>query len=86
MKILFSVISLISLLFVYGCKSYQQGMKSLKSFTIGVERTVTLYSASGAPIKTWNGRINIKDAGGGIRFIVDDKVITISGTYLVEEN
>ena len=68
-----------------GCKMIGQKAKSFKTSTIGAHRIVTLYAVDGTPIKSWEGRYQLKVEGGAARFIHEGKVITISGTWLAEE-
>lgn len=66
--------------------SVQQRISHVESSTIGLDRTITLYSNDGKPIKSWNGRVQVELEGGAARFIVGRKTIIISGTYVIEEN
>jgi len=85
MKKTFMKISLISL-FILGCTAQQQQEFShWKSDVIGLDRKITLYSATGEPIKTWEGRYKIETEGGIVRFIHKGKAVMINGTYTVEE-
>jgi len=66
-----------------GC---QQTVKHMTSSVTGLDRIVTLYSPNGTIIKTWDGRIKIEEGTGGkTQFILNNKVILISGTYIIEE-
>lgn len=64
----------------------QQRISHVKSETIGLDRTITLYSYDGKPIRTWKGRVQVEIAGGAARFVIDGKAVIISGTYVIEEN
>ena len=70
--------------FMSGC-GVQTNLKHLKSNIIGLDRVVTLYSATGEVLKTWNGRYKVEDNGGSISFIHNGKTVKLSGTYTVEE-
>lgn len=64
----------------------QQRISHAKSEAIGLNRTITLYSNDGKPIKTWKGRVQVELQGGAGRFVIDGKAVIISGTYVIEEN
>jgi hypothetical protein len=66
--------------------SVQQRISHAESRAIGLDRTITLYANDGKPIKSWKGRVQVEVEGGAARFIVQGKAVTISGTYIVEEN
>jgi hypothetical protein len=66
--------------------SVQQRISHVESRPIGLDRTITLYSNDGKPIKSWKGRVQVELEGGAARFIVHGKAVTISGTYVIEEN
>jgi hypothetical protein len=69
-----------------GCTERQrQDWSHWKSDMIGLERTITLYSDSGKPIKKWEGRFKVEINGATARFIHDGRAVIISGTYLIEE-
>lgn len=58
-------------------------LKHLQSDWVGLNRTVTLYSASGEPINSWSGRFKVEDNGGSISFVDNGKTIKVAGTYTV---
>lgn len=64
----------------------QQRISHVKSEAIGLDRTITLYSNDGKPIKTWKGRVQVELEGGAARFVLHGKAVIISGTYIIEEN
>jgi hypothetical protein len=66
--------------------SVQQRISHAESRAIGLDRTITLYSNDGKPIKSWNGRVQVELDGGAARFIVGRKTVIISGTYVIEQN
>jgi hypothetical protein len=69
-----------------GCTERQrQDISHFKSDLIGLNRTITLYSADGKPIKEWKGRFKVEVQGGTARFLHDGKAVIISGTYVIEE-
>ena len=87
MKIKLAVLLMLAaFLLVSGCTERQrQGISHWKSDLIGLKRTITLYAVNGQPIKSWKGRYKVEITGGAARFLHDGKAITISGTYIVEE-
>ncbi len=66
--------------------SVQQRISHAESRAIGLDRTITLYSNDGKPIKSWNGRVQVEVDGGAARFIVGRRTVIISGTYVIEQN
>ena len=68
------------------CNGCRQDFKRIKSSSVGIERTITLFDASGKVIKTWNIDSTYKTAGTGIDFIdKNEKFVAINGTFIVEE-
>ena len=66
-----------------GC---QQKIKHIQSSVSGLNREVTLYSNDGTIIKEYDGRIKIEEGTGGkTQFILNGRIIVISGTYIIEE-
>jgi hypothetical protein len=63
----------------------QQRISHVKSGAIGLDRTITLYSNDGKPIKSWKGRVVVEVEGGTARFVIHGKAIMINGTYIIEE-
>jgi len=69
-----------------GCQDIRSGMSHMQSSLIGLNRTITLYGATGQVIRTWDIKGKIEDAGGTCRFLTDSgKAITVSGTFVIEE-
>ena len=66
--------------------SVQQRISHAESKVVGLDRTITLYSNDGKPIKSWTGRFQVELEGGSARFIAGRKAVIISGTYVIEEN
>lgn len=78
---------LLGVLYLYmSLPTVQQQVSHWKSETIGLNRTITLYSNDGKPIKTWTGRVQVEIQGGAARFILGGKAVIIAGTYVIEEN
>ena len=83
-KILLGLVAVSSLAFS-GCNSCSQSWSHIKSGTIGINRTVTFYSANGGVIKSWDVTSTVEDRGGSFRFMYHGKAITVSGNVLMEE-
>ncbi len=80
------VIAILGLYTYLSLPTVQQKISHAKSEAIGLDRTITLYSNDGKPIKTWKGRLQVELEGGAARFVVHGKAVIISGTYVIEEN
>lgn len=68
-----------------GCNSCRNDYKHWVSDKFGLERHVVLYNANGETIKEWDTTSKIEYNGSTCYFISDGKVVSISGTYIVEE-
>jgi hypothetical protein len=84
--VIFLAVVLLGLYAYLSLPSVQQRISHVESRAIGLDRTITLYSNDGKPIKTWKGRVQVELEGGAARFILHGKAVTISGTYVIEEN
>lgn len=87
-KIGFSVAGglIVAMALLATCNSCRQDIKSLKSRTSGLNRTVTLFDANGKAIRTWNITSTYRTAGTGIDFIDEhEKFVAINGTFIIEE-
>lgn len=74
------------LLFVVGCNSMKNSWKHNVSDTFGINRKVSLYGGNGEVIKSWEIDSKVEDRGGTCQFIDKNfKVVTISGTFIIEE-
>jgi hypothetical protein len=83
-----SVVSVILcvLVLLASCNSTRQSIKRIKSNTVGISRTITLFDANGKPIKSWETDSTYENAGTGINFLdKNEKFIAINGTFVVEE-
>ena len=71
---------------VASCNSTRQNVKMIKSNTVGITRTVTLFDAHGKPIKSWEIDSTYDTKGTGITFFdKNDKFIAVNGTFIIEE-
>jgi hypothetical protein len=84
--VVIAAIFLLGLYVYFNLPSVQQKISHATSEAIGLNRTITLYTNDGKPIKSWKGRVQVELEGGAARFIADHKTIIISGTYIIEEN
>ena len=53
----------------------------------GLQRVVTVYSYSGAPIRSWHGKIDLSSSTKEVNMIIDNdkRVIIQGGVVIVEE-
>ena len=71
---------------IASCNSTRQNMKTLKSNTVGISRTVTLFDANGKAIRSWEIDSTYDTRGTGINFLdKNDKFTAINGTFIIEE-
>ena len=86
MKIKILIAMSIIAIMTTGCNGCSNYWKHVKSNTLGIERSVTLYNDNGGTIKAWTTSSKVEDKGGTCYFInKDGKVVTISGTFIIEE-
>lgn len=74
----------IASLFV-GCGQLDNDLKHAHSDWTGLDRKIILYAADGSVIKEWRTKAKVEDNGGTCFFIVKDKAVIISGTFIIEE-
>lgn len=80
------VVSILIAVFNTGCNGCRNNWSHIKSETVGLNRTVTLYSNDGKVIKAWEITSAVEDQGGSFKFIMDSgKAVTISGTVVIEQ-
>jgi hypothetical protein len=71
-----------------GCsQKFQRGVKDFQSKWVGLERRVTVYSASGEPVRTYEGRIDIEptEYGNKIKFAHDGNMVLIYNMGVIVE-
>lgn len=75
------------LLTLPGCTAgCQNQMKHIQSNWSGLNRRITVYGASGEPIRQWETKAKVEDKGGTCWFLdKDGKAVTVSGTFVIEE-
>lgn len=79
---------LFAALLLGGCsQKFQRGVKDFQSRWVGLERRVTVYSVSGEPVRTYQGRIDIEptEYGNKIKFAHDGKMVLIYNMGVVVE-
>ena len=75
-----------ALVLLASCNSTRQKLKTIKSNTVGISRTVTLFDANGKPIKSWEIDSTYQNDGTGVNFLdKNDKFTAINGTFIIEE-
>lgn len=79
-----AVLTFLIVLAVSGC-GMQQGASHVISSAVGLNRVITLYSDDGTVIREWSGRYKVGVDGSSARFMHNNKAITISGTFTIEE-
>ncbi|MEC9486928.1 MAG: hypothetical protein UMU76_05455 [Prosthecochloris sp.] len=71
-----------------GCsQKFQRGVKDFQSKWVGLDRKVTVFSASGEPVRTYEGRIDIEptEYGNKIKFAHDGNMVLIYNMGVVIE-
>ena len=70
-----------------GCgESWKREVKSWQSeHTGGLNRTVTVYSYDGTPIKSWSGKFDVSESENETYFDIDDKRVIIQGGIIINE-
>lgn len=76
---------LIAMVLLTGCGEIQNASKHVHSSFTGLNRKITLYNSAGGVIRQWQTTAKVEDKGGTCFFIVDGKAITVSGTFVIEE-
>jgi uncharacterized lipoprotein YehR (DUF1307 family) len=76
----------IGLFCLTGCGEWHNFTKHLHSSVTGLNRRITLYDANGHTIKEWVTQAKVEDNGGTCYFLdANDKAVTVSGTFIVQE-
>ncbi|MBF0587277.1 hypothetical protein INT08_10010 [Prosthecochloris sp. N3] len=71
-----------------GCsQKFQRGVKDFQSKWVGLDRKVTVFSATGEPVRTYEGRIDIEptEYGNKIKFAHDGNMVLIYNMGVVIE-
>ena len=83
-KIVAIILSLTMMFSLAGCASWQRFVKDVKSdVSNGLQRTVTVYTADGRVLKTYEGKIDLETTEGGIvKFDLNGKRIMYYNCYV----
>lgn len=78
----------LSLALFAGCTAGQQlELKKQQAGIWGLTRTITLYGADGQEVRRWQTKSAVSDKGGSCYFLdANGKAVTISGSFVIEEN
>ncbi len=88
MRKLLSIVFLLTFVVLSGCsQNFQRNVKDFQSKWVGLDRRVTVYSASGEPVRTYEGRIDIEptEFGNKIKFAHDGNMVLIYNMGVVVE-
>ena len=88
MKKTITALFLLTGILLGGCsQKFQRGVKDFQSKWVGLERKVTVYSASGEPVRTYEGRIDIEptEYGNKIKFAHDGNMVLIFNMGVIVE-
>lgn len=86
-KILMGVVTCVIVLLLTSCtETNKRAWKTTySSWTGGLDRTVTVYSYDGMPIKSWSGRFDISESDQEMYFDIDGKRVVIQGGIIISE-
>ncbi len=77
---------ILSVLMLAGCESVQRNAKSFASdLSGGLDRTVTVYSNTGEPIKSWSGKFDVSESENEVYFDINGKRVIIQGGIVINE-
>lgn len=84
-KIVVVILALMTLVLA-GCASMQRDVKSFASdISGGLTRTVTVYSNTGEPIKSWSGKFDVSESENEVYFDINGKRVIIQGGIVINE-
>lgn len=76
----------VSALLNSGCAGCANDLKKMHAGITGLHKKITLYGNNGTPIREWTTTTATDDKGGTCFFLTsDDKAVTVSGTFVIEE-
>lgn len=85
-KIIIPITACLLVLTLSGCTWWDDKMKSFKSNTNGLKRTVQVYSYTGELLKTYKGNsVRLDEGKTGTLLQVDGKRITITNATVITE-
>ena len=77
---------ILSVLMLAGCAGMQRNAKSFASdLSGGLDRTVTVYSNTGEPIKSWSGKFDVSESENEVYFDINGKRVIIHGGIVINE-
>lgn len=79
------LVGILFLSILCGCQVFKIVGSDVISSTVGINRTITLYSVDGTIIKQYKTMNGIDTTDGVCSFMCDNKKVLISGTFVVEE-
>ena len=83
-----STVVLLALFLLGGCsQEFKRSVKDFQSNWVGLKRKVTVYSASGEPVRTYEGKIDIEptEYGNKIKFAHNGNMVLIFNMGVVVE-
>lgn len=74
-KVLLTVLSVVMILLLTGCASWDRAVQDMKSdLNNGVQRTIRVYTANGDLMAEYNGKIDLEvNQGGYVKFDFNGK-------------
>lgn len=87
--IIFAICAMLGLYMIFNTGSMNIWKKNMQAdIGAGLNRTVTVYTNTGVPIKTWTGKIDLADDEHVINMLINGnrRVIIQGGITIVEEN
>ena len=79
-------LAMVLMMTLSGCASWSRFWKSVGSdFSGGLNRTVTVYSYDGTPIKSWSGHFDVSESENEVFFDIDGKRVIIHGGIVINE-
>ena len=83
-----STVVLLTVFLLGGCsQEFKRSVKDFQSNWVGLKRKVTVYSASGEPVRTYEGKIDIEptEYGNKIKFAHNGNMVLIFNMGVVVE-
>lgn len=86
-KLILIIMAIAVVLMLTGCtEEFKRELKTVQSdWTGGLNRTVTVYSETGTPIKSWSGKFDVSDSETEVWFDVNGKRVIIHGGIVINE-
>ena len=86
-KLILIIMAIVVVLMLTGCtEEFKRELKTVQSdWTGGLNRTVTVYSETGTPIKAWSGKFDVSDSENEVWFDRNGKRVIIHGGIVINE-